>query len=83
MDDESEILFDRYDHFLEEYECYDFNTVTPKNNSYIIELTRKKDKDDTIIEEDDYEDDSSDEIEKIDTEEMWDDMIDEGFVANL
>lgn len=83
MNEDEDILFDRYDHFLEEYECYDFNNIIYNNKNNIIELKRLKEKDNSLLESPDT---SYDEEEKeIEDSEILDDMMDENFslVANL
>lgn len=84
VDDEADIDFIRYDHFLEEYEAYDFDRIgsRDKENTYSIELTRKSEDDKSLIPTT-TNDDSDEEEEDLRTQEMFDDIMDEGFVANL
>lgn len=84
--DEEEVLFDRYDHFLDEYECYDFNNITYcKQGSWanIIELKRLEEDDDKIVEDTSPNNDDSNEEEDFETSEILDDMMDEGFAAAI
>lgn len=88
MKDEEDVVFDRYDHFSDKYECYDFNGdvtyCTQGSWSNIIGLKRLEEDDDKLIEDPNAgDDDSSEEMEKISAEEIWDDMVDSDFVASL
>lgn len=87
IEDEEEVLFDRYDHFLDEYECYDFNNITYcKQGSWanIIELKRLEEDDNKIVEDDSpNDDDSEEEEEDFKTSEILDDIMDDSFAAAI
>lgn len=82
VNDNVEILFDRYDHFLDEYECYDYRDLSrTSDGTVLIELKRAEADDDKTV-EDDNSFDGSDE-EELKTDEMLDDMLDSDFAAAM
>lgn len=83
VNDNAEILFDRYDHFLDEYECYDYRDLSrTSDGTVLIELKRAEADDDKTVENSSSSDDDSDE-EELKTDEMLDDMMDSDFAAAM
>lgn len=82
VNDNAEILFDRYDHFLDEYECYDYRDLSrTSDGTVLIELKRAEADDDKTVEDDSSFDDSDE--EELKTDEMLDDMLDSDFAAAI
>lgn len=82
IDDNAEVLFDRYDHFLEEYECYDYRDLfRASDGTLLVELKRAAADDDKTVEDDSSSDDSDE--EELKTDEMLDDMMDGDFAAAI
>lgn len=82
VNDNAEILFDKYDHFLDEYECYDYRDLSrASDGTVLIELKRAEADDDKTVEDDSSFDDSDE--EELKTDEMLDDMLDSDFAAAI
>lgn len=82
IDDNAEVLFDRYDHFLDEYECYDYRDLSKASDgTVLVELKRSIADDNKTIEDDSLSDDSDE--EELKTDEMLDDMLDSDFAAAM
>lgn len=82
IDDNAEVLFDRYDHFLDEYECYDYRDLSKASDgTVLVELKRSIADDSKTIEDDSLSDDSDE--EELKTDEMLDDMLDSDFAAAM
>lgn len=82
IDDNADVLFDRYDHFLDEYECYDYRDLSKTSDgTVLVELKRSIADDNKTIEDDSLSDDSDE--EELKTDEMLDDMLDSDFAAAM
>lgn len=52
IEDNEEVLFMRYDHFLKEYECYDYIDKEKSKDILFLELVRKPEDDEKFLEDD-------------------------------
>lgn len=82
IDDNAEVLFDRYDHFLEEYERYDYRDLFRASDGTLLVELKRAAADNKAIEDSSLSDDDSDE-EELKTDEMFDDMMDSDFAAAI